>query len=97
MEPSTSRPIEGSSGPNTTPTDGAFMAPEAFVDMDSVTFASYFSDWDPDSPQKVLITTSPKATKVTREFFEELVGIFSRAEFVRRRKERGFEVGGIAG
>jgi len=73
------------------------MAPETFVDIDSVTFASYFSDWDPDSPQKALITTSPKVTKVTRNFFEELVGVFPGAEFVRRKKERGFEVDGIAG
>jgi len=63
------------------------MALESFVDMDSGTFASYFSGWDPNSPQKVLITTSLKATRVTRKFFKELVGIFPRAEFVRRKNE----------
>jgi len=73
------------------------MVPETFVDMDSDTFASYFLDWDPDSPLKVLITTSPKATKVTRNYPEELVGVFSRAEIFRRKKERGFGMGRIAG
>jgi len=96
LELSTFQPIEGSSGSNTTPADGAPMVPETFVDMDSVTFASYFSDWDPNSPPKVLITTSLKAMRVTRNFFEELVGVSPGAEFVRR-KERGFEMGRIAG
>jgi len=34
--------------------------------------------------------------RVTRNFFEELVGVFPGAEFVRR-KERAFEMGRIAG
>jgi len=61
--------------------------------MGSDMFASYFSEWDPNSPPKVLITTSPKATKATRDFFEELVGVFPGAGFFRRKKERGFEMG----
>jgi len=77
-------------------TDGASVAPETLVDMDSGTFASYFSDWDPNSSPKVLITTLLKAMRVTRNSFEELVGVFPGAEFVRR-KERGFEMGRIAG
>jgi len=92
-----SQPIEGSSGPDTTPTNDVSMAPETFADIDSDPFASYFSDWDPNTPPKVLITTSPKATKVTYNFCEELVDIFPGAEFVRRKKGRGFEVGRIAG
>jgi len=45
---------------------------------------------------RLLITTSPKATKVTRKFFEELVGVLPGVEFVRG-KELGFEMGRIAG
>ena len=56
----------------TAPTDGVSMAPETFADIDSDPFALYFPDWDSNTPPKVLITTSPKATDV-----------FPRAEFVR--------------
>jgi len=71
---------------------------EANVDMDNDPFASYFnSDSDPSVPPKVLITTSPKATRVTYEFCDELVGIFPGAEFIRRKKGKGFEMGTIAG
>jgi len=61
------------------------MAPETFVDTDSDPFASYFSDWDPNTLPKILllITTLPEATKVTYNFCEELVGVFSGAESVR--------------
>jgi len=59
------------------------MAPETFADIDSDPFASYFSDWDPNTLPKIFVTTSPKATKVTYNFCEELMGIFSRVEFVR--------------
>ena len=59
------------------------MASETFVDTDSDPFALYFSDWDPNSLLKFLITTSPKATKVTYNICEELVGVFSGVEFVR--------------
>jgi ribosome production factor 1 len=71
---------------------------EANIDMDNDPFASYFnSDSDPSVPPKVLITTSPQATRTTYDFCDELVGIFPGAEFIRRKKGRGFEIGVIAG
>ncbi|KAF9069804.1 anticodon-binding protein [Rhodocollybia butyracea] len=69
-------------------------------DIASDPFASYFdsnSASDPSIPPKVLITTSPKASKPTYEFCDELVGVFPGAEFIRRKKGKGFEVGRIAG
>ena len=73
------------------------MAPETYADKDTDTLASYFSDWNPNIPTKVLITTSPKAMTVTYNFCEELAVIFPRAGFIRREKGQGFEMGGIAG
>lgn len=71
---------------------------EAASDIASDQFASYFtSSDDPTIPPKVLITTSPKATRATYEFCDELVGVFPGAEFHRRPKTRGFEMGKIAG
>ncbi|TFY77163.1 hypothetical protein EWM64_g6846 [Hericium alpestre] len=71
---------------------------ESAADIASDPFASYFaSNDDPSIPPKVLITTSPKATRVSYEFCDELVGIFPGAEFHRRPKGRGFEMGRIAG
>ena len=52
---------------------------------------------DPNIPPKILITTSPKASKATYDFSDELVGIFPGAEFIRRKKGKGFELGRIAG
>ncbi|KAH9975850.1 anticodon-binding protein [Lactifluus volemus] len=73
-------------------------AAEATADIASDPFASYFSSTDdPSIPPKVLITTSPKATRASYEFCDELVGIFPGAEFHRRPKTRGFEMGKIAG
>lgn len=92
-----SQPTESSTGPSTAPVDDVSVSPETSADIDSDPFAAYFSDWDPDVPPKVLITTSPKATKVTYNFCEELVDIFPGAEFIRRKKGRGFEMGRIAG
>ncbi len=46
---------------------------------------------------QVLITTSPKATRTTYKFCDELIGVFPGAEFRRRPKTRGFEMGKIAG
>ncbi|KAJ3917811.1 anticodon-binding protein [Lentinula edodes] len=67
-------------------------------DLASDPFAAYFnSEEDPNIPPKVLITTSPKASKPTYEFCDEIVGIFPGAEFIRRKKRKGFEVGRIAG
>jgi len=93
----TSQPIEDSSNPSTTLSGDVSLAQETSADIDSDPFASYFSDWDPNTPPKLLITTSPKATKVTYNFCEELVDIFPGAEFIRRKKGRGFEMGRIAG
>ncbi|KAF7302041.1 Brix domain-containing protein [Mycena indigotica] len=67
-------------------------------DMAADPFASYFSgETDPRAPPKILITTSPKASKSTYDFCDELVGIFPGAEFIRRKKGKGFEMGRIAG
>ena len=97
MELSTSRPIDGSSGSDTTFMDGVSVAPENFVDIGSDTFASYFSDWDPNSPPKVLFTTSPKATKATPKLFWELVGVFPRPNFSRGRRSEGSRWTGLQG
>ncbi|EMD39036.1 hypothetical protein CERSUDRAFT_93076 [Gelatoporia subvermispora B] len=71
---------------------------ESAADIESDPFAAYFSGaLDPSVPPKVLITTSPKATRVSYEFCEELVSVFPGAEFHRRPKGRGFEMGKIAG
>ncbi|KAF9006024.1 anticodon-binding protein [Cyathus striatus] len=71
---------------------------EMAEDISSDPFASYFSlTEDPSLPPKVLITTSPKASKFTYDFCDELVGVFPGAEFIRRKKGKGFEMGRIAG
>lgn len=68
------------------------------ADLDNDPFASYFtSTEDPSVPPKILITTGPKASKSTYEFCDELVGVFPGAEFIRRKKGKGFEMGRIAG
>ncbi|GLB41858.1 putative brix [Lyophyllum shimeji] len=71
---------------------------ETAADLASDPFASYFTSTDdPSIPSKILITTSPKASKATYEFCDELVGVFPGAEFIRRKKGKGFELGRIAG
>ena len=60
---SASQPSEGSSDPSTASAGGVSMAPETSADIDSDPFAIYFSDWDPNTPPKVLITTSKKRQK----------------------------------
>jgi ribosome production factor 1 len=71
---------------------------EVNVDMENDPFAGYFnSEADPTIPPKVLITTSLQASKATYSFCDELVGIFPDAEFIRRKKGKGFEMGTIAG
>ncbi|CAL1714845.1 unnamed protein product [Somion occarium] len=71
---------------------------ESLTDISSDPFAEYFSGAaDPSVPPKVLVTTSQKATRVTYEFCEELVGIFPGAELIRRKKGKGSEMGKIAG
>ncbi|KAF4610878.1 hypothetical protein D9613_006961 [Agrocybe pediades] len=68
------------------------------ADLDNDPFAEYFNSTDdPLIPPKILITTSPKASKATYDFCDELVGVFPGAEFIRRKKGKGFEVGRIAG
>ena len=52
---------------------------------------------DPSLAPKILITTSPKASKRTYDFCDELVGVFPGGEFIRRKKGKGFEMGRIAG
>ncbi|KAG6909332.1 hypothetical protein DXG01_000932 [Tephrocybe rancida] len=81
-------------GPSTSP-DGP---DEAAEDLANDPFASYFTSTDdPSIPPKILITTSFKASKSTYEFCDELVGVFPGAEFIRRKKGKGFEMGRIAG
>jgi len=71
---------------------------ESAVDIASDPFAYYFSATnDPSGPPKILITTSPKAKKLTHDFCDELVGIFPGAEFFRRKKGKDFDLGKIAG
>jgi ribosome production factor 1 len=71
---------------------------EANMDMDNDPFASYLnSESDPSIAPKILITTSPKASKNTYDLCDELVGLFPGAEFIRRKKGKGYEIGVIAG
>lgn len=79
----------------------AEMDDENAYDISTDPFASYFESAADESkeplPPKVLITTSSKSTKVAFDFCEELVGVVPGAEFVRRKKNKGFEIGRIAG
>ncbi|KAF9245233.1 anticodon-binding protein [Melanogaster broomeanus] len=88
MLPSSKRP----DGPSSIQVD------ELNSDLASDPFSRYFNfEDDPTMAPKVLITTSPKASKLTYGFCDELVGIFPGAEFIRRKKGKGFEMGRIAG
>lgn len=70
---------------------------ESAADIASDPFAGYFlSEAEPTIPPKVLITTSFQSSKATYKFCDELVGIFPGAEFIRRKKGKGFEMGRIA-
>ncbi|KAH7914845.1 Brix-domain-containing protein [Hygrophoropsis aurantiaca] len=79
--------------------DGSTSVQEEFnTGLDSDPFAEYFTfTQDPTVPPKVLITTSPKASKATYDFCDEIVGVFPGAEYIRRKKGKGFELGRIAG
>ena len=96
---------EPEAGPSTLPQEGdAASQPvvqpqdESAADIAADPFAEYFSGaLDPSIPPKVLVTTSPKATRLTYDFCEELVAVFPGAEFIRRKKGKGFEMGRIAG
>ncbi|KAL4260542.1 U3 snoRNP protein/Ribosome production factor 1 [Pleurotus pulmonarius] len=82
--------------PTTTASSSTHEATSADIAADP--FADYFTPAaDPSAPPKVLVTTSPKASKRTYAFADELVGIFPGAHFVRRKKGKGFELGRIAG
>lgn len=87
-DPSSSNQGEGSS------TEALQQEREADIGTDP--FSSYFNTDDPSVPPKVLVTTSFKASKATYEFCDELVGVFPGAEFRRRKKGKGFEMGRIA-
>lgn len=81
---------------------GAGQADENTLDIANDVFAGHFNataapDFDLANPPKVLITTSQKATKGTFQFCEELVSVFPGAEFIRRKRGHGFEMGRIAG
>ena len=93
----TANPNQGeASGSGTTKFDEEQT--ERAADIATDPFASYFNSIeDPTLPPKVLITTSPKASKATYEFCDELVGVFPGAEFRQRKKGKGFEMGRIAG
>lgn len=45
----------------------------------------------------MLVTTSPRATRASYDFCDELVNVLPGAEFIRRKKGKGFEMGRIAG
>lgn len=99
----TAEPTASTSEPTASTSASASAAPpqdESAADISSDPFASYFSgsaDTDPSLPQKVLITTSKKSTRVTYEFCEELVSVFPGSELIRRKKGKGYEMGRIAG
>ena len=94
---STSQSAEGSSDPITASPDDVSMAPGTSADINSDPLASYFSDWDPNTPPKVLTTTSQKATKATYTFCEEPAEIFPGSEFIGGKGGRGFEIVGLRG
>ncbi|CAE7074936.1 unnamed protein product [Rhizoctonia solani] len=77
------------------------MDTENTEDITKDEFAGHFDstapDFDPTRAPKVLVTTSQRATKVSFQFCEELVSVFPGAEFIRRKRGHGFEMGRIAG
>ncbi|KAI5117998.1 hypothetical protein M0805_008098 [Coniferiporia weirii] len=87
-------------GPSKQLVDAALQpTDESALDIASDPFASYFSSAfssDPSVPPKVLVTTSFKASKLTYEFCDELVSVIPGAEFIRRKKGKGFELGRVA-
>lgn len=98
----TANPAEPIAGPsnNTGETTEPNQPDEVAYDIANDPFASYFhppEDTDLSNPPKLLITTSMKATKTTYDFCDELVGVFPDAQFIRRKKGKGFEMGRIAG
>lgn len=47
-------------------------------------------------PPRILLTTSPGATKATYQFCDELKNVFPGGEFFKRPKGSGFELGRVA-
>ncbi|KAF8328399.1 Brix-domain-containing protein [Cantharellus anzutake] len=101
-----SRPLPSTSASTSSATEETPNPPEDLpavdeeydLDISTDPFTSYFSgEVNSDTPPKVLITTSSKATKVTYEFCEELVSVVPGAEFIRRKQNQGFEIGRITG
>ena len=77
-------------------TGSSHIAPEEVAaDIASDPFTSYFTTKDPEYLPKILITTSPKVSKATYDYCDELVGMFPGAEFIQRKKGKGFEMGWI--
>jgi ribosome production factor 1 len=71
---------------------------ESAADADSDPISSLLMPTsDPCISPKLLVTTSPKATKATYDFCTELVGVFPGAEFVPRKQRKEFQIGRIAG
>lgn len=72
---------------------------ESMLVLESDPFADYFrSAFESDSskPPRMLITTSFKASKTTYDFCEDLTSVIPGAEFISRKKGKGFEMGNIA-
>ncbi|GJE91083.1 Brix domain-containing protein [Phanerochaete sordida] len=100
LPPEPEEPVASTSSPPPEPQHKPDEQPadESAADIASDPFAGYFSGAaDPTVPPKVLITTSPKATRTTYEFCEEISTIFPGAEVIRRPKGKNFEMGRIAG
>lgn len=89
----------GQAGPSQDQGNDTRDQEETALDIASDPFASYFAnatDGDALNPLKVLITTSMSATKPSFDFCEELVNVVPGAEFIRRKKGKGYEMGRIA-
>jgi ribosome production factor 1 len=95
----TADPALPTAGPSTQPQPvSGTSAPDIAADIESDPFASYFSGVnDPNIPPKVLITTSPSATRATYRLCEELVGLIPGAELIKRKKGKDFVLGKISG
>lgn len=80
-------------GPSTLPTHAAESATEAEAEVEAV---GQPQAPIPTGPPRILITTSPSATKDTYAFCDDLKNIFPGGEFFKRPKGRGFELGRIS-
>jgi ribosome production factor 1 len=80
-------------GPSTLSTQPAEATAEAEVEAEKIEQPLLPT---PTGPPRILITTSPSATKDTYAFCEDLKNIFPGGEFFKRPKGRGFELGRIS-